>query len=326
MTAPSLSGLTQQEQLALLRSDVQGWNRWRAEWPLDRPSLQGVDLSWADLSRANLSKADLSRANLHGANLHKADLDRANLHAATLDDACLEYATLVHANLDGASLRRCEVFGASVWGATLTESTVQSELRITPEGEPSVGTDDIQVAQLLYLIRSNPAIRSVIDTVSRKLVLILGRFTPERKATLDALREALRLKDLVPVIFDFEKPDSRDLSETVSALAHLSRFVVADLTDAKSIPQELQRIIPALPSLPVQPLVLDAQYEYAMFKDFAAYLSVLRPFRYRDTAHLLASLDEHVIEPADRKAAEIAARRRAFEAGAADEAQSRASG
>ena len=317
MSSPSLSGLTPEQQLALLKSDVLGWNRWRHEWPIDRPQLQKADLGWANLTRANLCKADLTGATLRGANLYKADLDRANLQGATLEDACLEYATLVDANLDGAVLRRCEVFGASVWGATLTSATIQNELRITPDGEPSVGVDDIQVAQLLYLIRCNPAIRSVIDTVSRKLVLILGRFTADRKATLDALRESLRLMNFVPVIFDFDKPDSRDLSETVSTLAHLSRFVIADLTDAKSIPQELQRIIPALPSLPVQPLILEGQHEYAMFKDFSAYLSVLRPFRYRDTAHLLANLEREVIEPANRRAKEIAERRRAFEADAA---------
>ena len=38
----------------------------------------------------------------------------------------------------------------------------------------------------------NQKIRDVIDTITSKAVLILGRFTPERKAVLDALREELR--------------------------------------------------------------------------------------------------------------------------------------
>ena len=37
-------------------------------------------------------------------------------------------------------------------------------------------------------------------------MLILGRFTPERKAVLDALREELRKRDYLPILFDFDVP------------------------------------------------------------------------------------------------------------------------
>jgi hypothetical protein len=152
-------------------------------------------------------------------------------------------------------------------------------------------------------------------------VLILDRFAPERKAILDALWEELRKHDYLPVLFDFEKPSSRNLTETVSTLAHLARFVIADITDAKSIPQELQRIVPGLPSLPVQPLILDSQYEYGMFKDFLDYAWVLTPHRYGNLEELLASLEEKVIIPALTKAEEIEKRRAAIEKRMADEKQ-----
>jgi hypothetical protein len=42
----------------------------------------------------------------------------------------------------------------------------------------------------------------VIDTITSKAVLILGRFTPERKAVLDAIGDELRKRDHVPVLFD----------------------------------------------------------------------------------------------------------------------------
>jgi hypothetical protein len=93
----------------------------------------------------------------------------------------------------------------------------------------------------------------------------------------------------------------------------MARFVIADITDAKSIPQELQKIVPNLPSLPIRPIIVENQYEYAMFKDFGGYLSVLPPYRYRDTDHLLESLEEQVISPALKKAEEIEERRKAFE-------------
>ena len=63
---------------------------------------------------------------------------------------------------------------------------------------------------------------------------ILGRFTEERKAVLEVIRNELRKRDYLPLLFDFEKPASRDLTETISTLAHMARLVMADITEAKS--------------------------------------------------------------------------------------------
>ena len=73
-------------------------------------------------------------------------------------------------------------------------------------------------------------------------MLILGRFTDERKAVLDALREELRNRDYLPILFDFAVPATRDITETVSLLARMARFIIADLTDPSSIPKELEAI------------------------------------------------------------------------------------
>jgi hypothetical protein len=108
----------------------------------------------------------------------------------------------------------------------------------------------------------------------------------------------------LPVLFDFDKPLNRDITETVSTLAHLARFVVADITDAKSIPQELLQIVPALPSVPIQPLLLASQQEYGMFEHFRHYPWVLEPFLYESRQALLDSLLQHVIAPAEAKAKE----------------------
>ena len=77
---------------------------------------------------------------------------------------------------------------------------------ITREDEPEITVDNIEVAQFIYLLLHNAKIRDVIDTITSKAVLILGRFTEERKAVLDALREELRKRDYLPILFDFEKP------------------------------------------------------------------------------------------------------------------------
>ena len=102
-------------------------------------------------------------------------------------------------------------------------------------------------------------------------------------------------------------------TETVSTLAHLARFIIADITDARSIPQELQCIVPNNPSVPVRPLILSSQYEYSMFKDLLDYPWVLMPYRYDSLEELLTSLEEKVIAPATAKVQEIEDRREAIE-------------
>ena len=87
-------------------------------------------------------------------------------------------------------------------------------------------------------------------------------FIAHRKRVLELIREELRRLNYLPVVFDFDKPATRDLTETVSTLAHIAKFVIADITEARSIPQELERIVPDLPSVPVQPLLEMSEEEY----------------------------------------------------------------
>src|SRR6185369_14604398 len=105
--------------------------------------------------------------------------------------------------------------------------------------------DNLEIAQFVYLLLNNAKIRDVISTIAKKAVLILGRFNlPERKAILDGLRDKLREHGLVPIVFDFEKATERDFSETIKVLAGMSLFVIADVTNPKSTPLELQATVP----------------------------------------------------------------------------------
>jgi hypothetical protein len=162
--------------------------------------------------------------------------------------------------------------------------------------------DNLKVAQFIYLLLNNEEIREVIDTIISKVVLILGRFTSERKALLDAIRDELRRQNYLPVMFDFDKPASRSYTETITTLARMARFVIADLTDAIEVRAELSKIVPDLPSLPVQPLILASQTEFITFVDLRRYPWVLEPFRYRDPDHAIASLPEMVLAPAEAAA------------------------
>jgi hypothetical protein len=113
---------------------------------------------------------------------------------------------------------------ASAWGLKLDGAT-QQNLVITPEDEPDITVDNIEVAQFVYLLLYNQKIRAAIDAITSKAVLILSRFTHERKAVLDALRHELRKRDYLPILFDFDVPATRDITETVTLLARMSRFI-----------------------------------------------------------------------------------------------------
>jgi uncharacterized protein YjbI with pentapeptide repeats len=282
---------------------------------LSRANLSGADLGGADLNQAELNWANLSGVNLSGAALHEVRLRQADLREANLRGANLRSATLVSADLSGADLTGCLIHGVSAWDLKL-DKTSQQNLVITHGDDPAITVDDIEVAQFIYLMLNNQKVRGVIDTITSKVVLILGRFTDERKAVLNALREELRKRDRLPILFDFEAPARQNLTETITLLARMARFIIADLTDPSSIPQELQTIIPSV-RVPIQPLLLEGSSLYSMFKDFEDYPWVLPVYQYKKPEQLLATLGD-VIAPAEGKAKALAdalaKRRREIEA------------
>jgi uncharacterized protein YjbI with pentapeptide repeats len=286
-------------------ADLRGANLSGAN--LIRADLGGANLRGANLIGANLMKADLGGTNLIGADLAGAHLGDADLGGANLIGADLGGAIMVRVDLRGAKLRDCRIFGISAWDIKTDEDTEQINLIISDDDEPITTVDNLKVAQFIYLLLNNEEIREVIDTITSKVVLILGRFTPERKTLLDALRDALRRRDYLPVMFDFEKPRSRSYTETITTLARMARFIVADLTDATEVRAELLKIVPDLPSVPVQPLILASQTEYVTFEEDIRRNRpwVLKLFRYEDPAHAIASLPEMVLTPAEAKVTEL---------------------
>ena len=270
---------------------------------LGQTKLTRAILTGADLTSANLSYSNLNDTNLDNADLTLACLLGADLRGASLIEASLTGASVVDANLEGAVLTGAYVYGISAWDVKL-EGAIQTSLVICRQ--PEITVDNLEVAQFIYLLLNNTRIRRVIETITSKTVLILGSFASERKATLEALRTALRRHDYVPILFDFEKPRTRDYTETVSTLAHMARFVIADLTDPRSIPQELTAIIPRLLSVPVRPILLGSHQEWAMFSDLLRSPQVLPPFHYSDDAMLVSCLEAEIIAPAEQRAREMA--------------------
>ena len=314
--------MANEEQLAILRQGVEVWNKWREENPdikidlteaiLHRAELNDVsfylaNLSGAELTEASLRNADLGGTNLSNANLRGADIRWANISEANLSGAKLNGANLVGSNLsethfEDADLTGCQVYAISAWNLTINENTKQSNLIITRPDESTVTVDNIKVAQFIYLILKNEEIRNVINTLTSKTVLILGRFSiPERKIILDSLRNKLREFDLLPIVFDFDRPTDRDFTETIKTLAGMCYFVIADVTNPKSSPLELQATVPDY-QIPFVPIIQEGERPFAMMANLQTkYNWVLDTISYDSLDTLIEILKPYIIDPAIRK-------------------------
>jgi len=300
--------MANEDHLERLQQGVEAWNAWREEEPSVEPDLSGanlnnMDLQGADLREANLHNAQLDSVNLQGAHLQKADLREANLFGAQLQgadlrEANLRFTNLLDADLTDADLTGSLVFGTSAWKLKL-DRTRQQDLVITEFGQSKVTVDNIEVAQFVYLLLHNEKIRDVIDTIGKRGVLLLGRFTEGRIAVLERLRDELHKRGLVPMVFNFERPETKDLTETVRVLAGLSRFIIADITKPRSTPLELQATVPEY-MIPFVPIIEQGEEPFATFKDLWVKhdLWVLNPISYASVEELAQGLDEGIIGPA----------------------------
>lgn len=283
---------------------------------LSAGNLFKADLSWANCCRASLSRSILSEANLCGANLSESSLSMADLGGAYLTNADLSGADLNNANLTGArligtrlwrtnleraTLSKCLIYGVAVWDAELDQSD-QRDLVIAAPNQPTIEVDGLELAQLIRLLFDGPRLGDTVDAFGKKVVLILGRFLWERKVILEAIREALRHCGYVPIYLDCEIPRTRNLQDTIVALARLSRFIIADISDPRSIPQELARVVPTLPSVPVQPLLQIGREPSAMYANISSYDWVLPLHAYSDQRNLTEEFDTQVVATAESKA------------------------
>jgi len=328
----------------LSRADLSGADLSSAD--LKHSNLSNALLMEADLTKADLTGATLDGANLSGAilrdaifgdeaipqvrtscksaNFHAADLTdaeffRVECHSSDFTDAILRGTSFRNVRLhgvrflrtdwEGARFVECIVFGVSVWDMSGTPSA-QSHLVVTPDEQPIVAIDDLETAQFVYLLLNSKKVRNLIDVMASKAVLILGRFTVDRKPVLDALRNALRSLGYLPMIFDFKKSTQRDFTETIKTLAGLSKFVIADITNPKSSPLELQATVPDY-MIPFVTIIHEGDEPFSMFADLQQKYRdwVLDILVYDSTDGLISVLDSAVVQPALEKAEQLFVRK-----------------
>jgi len=322
--------------VSLLRSGVREWNAWRAHSEIV-PDLEGADLQGVNLFGANLANARLGRAvlneavlsladlsgavlssaglldarlvqahlrgtDLRGATLARAHVVESDLTGADLTGADLSYASLIAVDLSGARLRECVVYGVGAWDLTVNAATDQRDLVVSRGDEPRVTVDDLEVAQFIRLMMTHEKLRPTLDAVTRRTVLLLGRFGGGGIEELRQIAQVLRRARYLPMLFDFARPTGRTYTETIQTLASLARFVVADLS-GPSVPQELYATVPHF-KIPFVPITSAESRPYAMFADLLTYPWVLEPVVYDSFAQLLETMHERVIAPAEAKHAE----------------------
>jgi hypothetical protein len=148
----------------------------------------------------------------------------------------------------------------------------------------------------------------IMSDLTQRRVLILGRFTENRLKILKAIQEHLNRhpKKYKGEVYTYDRPELRDLIESIAGFAALSRFVIADLTDGRSIQDELRAIVPTFPSLPVVPVIEGDAPEYSTFSTLIRRGTVVSPtLRYRNEDDLLRKLDKQVIAKAEARLSRI---------------------
>jgi hypothetical protein len=102
---------------------------------------------------------------------------------------------------------------------------------------------------------------------------------------------------------------TKDFTETVRLLAGLSRFVIADVTNPKSAPLELQATVPEImvPFLPIE----EGQEPFALLTDLWIKHRewLFEPIHYSSLDALVAALDKEIIGPAEVRGDELVVRK-----------------
>jgi Pentapeptide repeats (8 copies) len=275
---------------------------------LDRAYLAHANLREADFRGARMVGVNLSEASLRRTRMDGADLCRADLSDSLLDETDLRAAKLRGALVPGTFVRRVRI------DAHTDQHELLAELLVAWDRKPgdqviTTEVDDLRVAQFHNIVDEPGAVGKLLAATTQRVVLILGRFTPRRKAVLNALARALGRRGKIAIIFDFPTPEQREISDTVRFIAGMSEFVVVDLTDASSVPLELQATVPDL-MVPVLPVIQAGRRTFAMFSDLQRrYFWVQPTLQYRSTAELVRHVDDDLIARAQEAARLIRERR-----------------
>lgn len=273
-----------------------------------RADFSGSNFSGAQLNNTNLEESifrgsnlfmtSICNSNLKKANLENSNLTISNFNGSSLINSNLALTTLVKTDFSNTDISGSSIYGCSVWDIVVNDDTIQNDLSISDKQGDILTVDDLEIAQFINLLLRHKKIRNIFNCITERGVLILGRFGSGGLDILRGLAKGLRIRNYIPMIFDFDRPTDRNFTETIKILAGLSRFVVFDLS-GPSVPHELASIVPHY-KIPFVPILETGYKPYSMYKDISEYPWVIQPIvEYKNLTSLLELLDEKIITPAE---------------------------
>jgi hypothetical protein len=293
-------------------------------------NFSGINLIGASVHEAFAEGLNLQNATIIDCHFEEGDFSRANFSNTTFRNTKFNKTILTDANFNGASFVNCNlnrvnitnadfclkeitetvVYGIAAWDLKTCDEMKQSKLiiertyelysDIIASGKIPLMVDNIELAQFIYYLLSHKKMRDAINILNSKGVLLLGKFKDGGLEHLYKLLDWLKEKHYIPMIFDFERPDSLDFTETVITMAGLSKIIVADLS-GESVPQELHAILTNF----MKPLIAYSKTEsYSMLKDLKRKNKYVVDFRYTDENEFYLKL-ENSLKEAEQGSAQI---------------------
>jgi hypothetical protein len=90
----------------------------------------------------------------------------------------------------------------------------------------------------------------------------------------------------------------------------MSKFIIADLTGAKAVVQELQAIVPDFPSVAVRFIIQKSEKDPSMLDHIRRFPWVLDgAFEYENPAEVIESINNSILEPVEAKLKELIGQR-----------------
>lgn len=266
--------------------------------------FSGTNLRHTSFNSAWLQGANFMRCVLTDVDLSHADLRGADLRLARLEQVNLEFAMLSGVNLANARMVNCLVHGMMAEEPESRGLQAQN-LIISNHSDPTVTVDNFEVARTVFTRLIKMKIDDSTKTTEGSLVLVCGNFQGERRYILKAIRKQLELRNLIPVVMHFDKPEGRGFFDIIRQIAALTRYIIIDASLMEGVGVDfLERI--AVFKLPVQLMVKAAWDEQSWLAPRLQKCPwILSPFSYQTPQEAAAAVREQLIEAIELKTKEL---------------------
>ncbi|MBW1298118.1 pentapeptide repeat-containing protein [Aquimarina litoralis] len=233
-----------------------------------------------------------------------------------IESVDFEGSSFVKTTFSACNLSNSKFYGTNVWDITIDNTTKQNNLIIHDTRgllTNRIIVCDIEVAHIINLLCSNDKFSNLTSESQSKFILILGRFGVN-KENLEKLKDKIiQDTNYSPIVFDWNNDKSNlDFIETIVFLSGFAKFIVADISNPKSVPAELQAILSNI-MLPVFPIMHESDSEYAVFTSIKKYQWVYNLIVYDNFEKIIDKFEKAILYPAEKMCKDITEAKRTFD-------------